>query len=172
MAWQGSAMRVPEMAQRNVSLAGDEFGLHDLGDDCIMTSRRPVAPNLFTTTPELRLLGGRHRESGRLVFPLPADSTAFEPFALPSRGTLWSYTIQRFPPKSPPYRGTEPFVPFALGYVELPDALIVESRLTDVEFDALHIGLPMELTTVPLRTEPDGAVVLTYAFRPVRSRPS
>jgi uncharacterized OB-fold protein len=81
---------------------------------------------------------------------------------------LWSYTVQRFPPKAPPYRGTEPFQPFALGYVELPGALIIESLLTEVSFEALRLGLPMELTTTELSCDPDGCVVLTYAFRPAR----
>jgi len=129
---------------------------------------RPVAPSIFTLSPQLRLIGGRHRASGRMVFPLPDDIESFEPVELLSRGTLWSYTVQRFPPKSPPYRGAEPFEPFALGYVELPGALIVESRLTEVNFDALRLGLPIELTTAALRTDPDGCVVLSYAFRPAR----
>jgi len=103
-----------------------------------------------------------------MVFPLPPDTESFDPVELPSRGTLWSYTVQRFPPKSPPYCGKEPFEPFALGYVELPGALIVESRLADVSFDALRLGLPMELTTTALRTDADGHVVLTYAFRPAQ----
>jgi uncharacterized OB-fold protein len=103
-----------------------------------------------------------------MVFPLPPDAESYEPVDLPSRGTLWSYTVQRFPPKSPPYRGSEPFEPFALGYVELPGALIVESRLTDVKLDELRLGLPLELTTTTLRTDPDGTAVLTYAFRPAQ----
>jgi uncharacterized OB-fold protein len=103
-----------------------------------------------------------------MVFPLPPDSSGYDPVELPSQGTLWSYTVQRFPPKSPPYAGAQPFEPFALGYVELPGALIVESRLTEVAFDALSLGLQMELTTIELRTDPDGAAVLIYAFRPLR----
>lgn len=103
-----------------------------------------------------------------MVFPLPPDTESFDLVELPSRGMLWSYTIQRFEPKSPPYRGIEPFEPFALGYVELPNALIVASRLTEVRFDALCLGLPMELTTTAIRTDPDGCVVLTYAFRPAQ----
>jgi uncharacterized protein len=131
-------------------------------------SARPIAPNLFTSPPAPRLIAGRQRASGRMVFPLPPDSSAYDPVELPSQGTLWSYTVQRFPPKSPPYAGTEPFEPFALGYVELPGALIVESRLTEVAFDALRVGLRMELTTTQLRTDPDGTAVLIYAFRPAR----
>jgi uncharacterized OB-fold protein len=101
-----------------------------------------------------------------MVFPLPEDGASYEPVELPARGRLWSYTVQRFAPKSPPYRGEEPFLPFAVGYVELPGALIVESRLTEVEFETLRVGLPMELTTLALRHDPDGTVILTYAFRP------
>ena len=127
---------------------------------------RPVAPGLFTDEAPPQLIGGRHRETGRIVFPMPASTETFEPVPLPRNGTLWSYTVQRFEPKNPPYNADGPFVPFAVGYVELPNALIVESRLTDVSFDALHVGMPMELTTIPLRTEPDGTRVVTFAFRP------
>jgi uncharacterized OB-fold protein len=131
---------------------------------------RPIAPDVFAPGPPPRLIGGRHRASGRLVFPLPQDRESYDPIELPSRGSLWSYTVQRFPPKSPPFRGTEPFEPFALGYVELPGALIVESRLTEVEFEGLRLGLPLELTTTTLRQDEDGNRVLTYAFRPARTQ--
>jgi uncharacterized OB-fold protein len=103
-----------------------------------------------------------------MVFPLPQDRESYERVELPSRGSLWSYTVQRFAPKSPPYRGAQPFQPFALGYVELPGALIVESRLTEVEFDELRLGLSLELTATVLRHDEDGTAVLTYAFRPLR----
>ena len=40
----------------------------------------------------------------------------------PRRGRLWAWTTQDFPPPSPPYAGPtgEDFVPFGVGYVELP----------------------------------------------------
>jgi uncharacterized protein len=125
----------------------------------------PIAANLFKTRPELRLLAGRDRTSGKLVFPPPADEDAFETVELPSRGTLWSYTVQRFEPKAPPYRAAGPFEPFAVGYVELAGALIVESRLIEVPFDRLRVGLPMELATFVLRTGEEGPVTM-FAFRP------
>ena len=43
------------------------------------------------------------------------------------RGELWSWTIQHIQPK-PPYRGPEPFEPFAVGYVDL-GPVRVEARL-------------------------------------------
>jgi uncharacterized protein len=128
-------------------------------------NERPIAANLFKTTPELRLLAGRERTSGKLVFPPPEDEEAFETVELPNRGTLWSYTVQRFAPKSPPYRAAGPFEAFAVGYIELAGALIVESRLIDAPFDRLRVGLPMELTSFVLRTDEMGPVTM-FAFRP------
>jgi uncharacterized OB-fold protein len=130
-----------------------------------VVNERPIAADLFTLAPELRLIGGRNRKSGRIVFPLPSDRESFEAVELPHRGPLWSFTVQRFEPKSPPYLGEKPFQPFAVGYVELPGALIVESRLIDVQFDELHIGMPMELTTFALRKDEHGAALM-FAFRP------
>jgi uncharacterized protein len=128
-------------------------------------SQNPIAPDHFRTQPQLRLIGGRHRRTQKLVFPMPANA-AYDPVELPDRGTLWSFTVQRFAPKSPPYCGTEPFVPFAVGYVELPGALIVESRLAEVPFDSLRVGMPMELTTIELGDAGKGTAVRSFAFRP------
>lgn len=79
---------------------------------------------------------------------------------------MWSWTVQRFRPKTPPYKGPEEFEPFAIGYVELPGATIVESRLADVAFDDLRIGMPMKLTAVPFTTDDEGRQVMTFAFIP------
>ena len=50
---------------------------------------------------------------------------------LSTEGSLWSWTVQRFPPASPPFPSSdgEPFEPFTLGYVELPGEVRVISRL-------------------------------------------
>ncbi len=126
----------------------------------------PVAANLFATEPELRLIGGRQRETRKIVFPLPSNP-AYEATLLPVRGMLWSFTIQRFAPKSPPYRGAAPFAPFAVGYVELPAALIVESPLIGAPFETLRVGMPMELTTLEWEDAAEGVTRQTYAFKPI-----
>ena len=123
-----------------------------------------IAKGLFTPDNPPRLIGGRDRETGRIVFPCPA-SDRFEPVPLSSTGTLWSYTIQRFRPKSPPYAGPEAFEPFALGYVELPGQTIVEARLTGVDFGAIEIGMDLEFEPAPFE-KADGESVLIPAFRP------
>ena len=108
-----------------------------------------IAEGLFTDESPPRLVGGQERESGRIVFPCP-PSDRYAPVPLGREGTLWSYTVQRFRPKSPPYEGPEEFAPFALGYVELPGETIVEARLTGVELNDIEIGMPLRLTIVPL----------------------
>lgn len=125
-----------------------------------------IADGLFTDEAQPRLIGGQDRESGRIVFPCPTGDR-FAPIPLSRTGTLWSYTIQRYRPKSPPYAGPEAFRPWPVGYVELPGQVIVEARLTNVDFDAITIGMPLEMILIPL--DPDAAdPVLIYAFQPLR----
>ncbi len=129
---------------------------------------RPVADGILTPEQPPRLIGGRDHETGRIVFPMPSghEGAGYDPVALGREGTIWSWTVQNFAPKSPPYRGPVPFEPFALAYVELPEEVIVEARLTGFAFDALECGLPVRLTTIPFATAPDGVTLTTYAFEP------
>ena len=89
---------------------------------------------------------------------------------LGTRGTLWTWTIQGFPPKAPPYAGDiENFEPFGVGYVELPGEVKVETRLTTADKEKLKIGMEMDLVFIPLYTDDDGNEVITFAFSPVES---
>jgi uncharacterized protein len=127
---------------------------------------RAIAEGLFTDDTPPQLIGGRNRATGRIVFPCPS-SDEFEPHALARQGTLWSYTVQRYRPKSPPYAGPAAFKPWAVAYVELAGETIVEARLAEVDLDAITIGMPLELTMVPL--DPDAAdPVMVHAFKPSR----
>ena len=125
----------------------------------------PIAPRLFTfdADGEPVLLGGRDRDTGRITFPAPADEERFEIVPLPRIGRLWSWTVQRFRPKSPPYGGPETFEPYAVGYVQLGDTIIVEGRLTDIPFDVLSIDLPMRVVTESFVLA-TGERRMTYAF--------
>jgi uncharacterized OB-fold protein len=139
---------------------------------------------LFTwPADEPQLIGSRFPESGVVTFPRQAScprtsSTVVEDVLLPRKGRLWSWTIQGFLPKSPPYAGKETpqtFVPYGVGYVELQlegvdGGVIVESRLTENDPDRLAIGMPVELVVVPFTTDDDGTEVVTFAFAPVEER--
>lgn len=129
---------------------------------------QPIAEGLFTQEAPPRLIGGRSRTSGRIVFPCPADAD-HEPYPLNRRGKLWSYTIQRYRPKTPPYAGPEAFEPWAVAYVELPGETIVESRLTDVAFDDIRIGMELELTQLAFARGGGAGPVLVHAFRPAEA---
>lgn len=126
-----------------------------------------IAPDLICAAADgIALIASRERSSGRISFPARAEGDpGWERIVLPREGRLWSWTVQRFRPKSPPYAGPDAFEPYAVGYVELDGAIIVEGRLTNVSFDALTIGLPMRVVPLAFRRA-DGTVCTTFAFAP------
>lgn len=133
---------------------------------------RPIAEGLFTDEP--RLVGSACGDCGVVTFPAQGGcprcgSEAMTRRELSPRGTLWTWTSQDFLPKSP-YTGPETeedFAGYLLGYVELPDGVMVESRLVGVDRDDVRIGMDLELVLVPFGEDPDGTGVVAYAFRPV-----
>jgi len=129
---------------------------------------RPIAPDLFIDGDTPRLVGGRRFSDGMVVFPLPdgGEADQYEPHPLNPEGRLWSWTVQRFPPKSPPYAGALPFTPYLVGYVELADQVIVEGRLVGLQIEDARIGMTLATTIIPFEMT-GGDVVAVHAFRPV-----
>ena len=122
-----------------------------------------IAETLFTAGPNPHLIGGRDRASGRVVFPFPGDEARFEAIELPSEGIIWTWSVQRFRPKSPPYIGPDAFEPFGIAYVQLGDQVIVETRLTGFAFDQLRVGMPCRLVTEEFGGR------LSFAFAPMEN---
>lgn len=115
-----------------------------------------------------RLIGGRHKTTSQYVFPCPDDTERFEPVLLGTEGVLWSYTVQRFPPKAP-YKGvSDPagFTPYYVGYVELPGEIIVESRLDVETSEGLEIGQALDLVLVPFERQDGQQGDQIFSFRP------
>ncbi|MET3860435.1 putative OB-fold protein [Dietzia sp. 2505] len=86
-----------------------------------------------TLSPRLR--GSRCEHCTTVAFPASvscqrcggSETTGID---LSTTGTVWTATIQRFPPKSPPYvPPAGGFRPYAVGYVELPEGVKVEALL-------------------------------------------
>lgn len=136
----------------------------------------PVDAGIFASLDsELRLLGSKCAECSAVVFPTQAScarctSERMEEHALPTTGSLWTWTIQGFPPPSPPYLGPadfESFVPFGVGYVDLAGEVMVEGRLTVSDPAALEIGMAMRLVRDDLGTDDEGREVFTFAFAPI-----
>ena len=130
-----------------------------------------VAEGVFVERADgARLIAGRRKADGEMRFPMPtgADAALYDAVELAPVGKLWSYTVQRFRPKTPPYIGADDeksFKPFAVGYVEFPGQVIVEGRILIDDPAALKIGLPMAVALEAFPTSTRGEVV-TYAFRP------
>ena len=136
----------------------------------------PVAEGIITwpVQGEPQLIGSRCTECGIVTFPTQQScprcaSEAMAEHLLARRGRLWAWTTQEFPPPSPPYLGPTgaDFVPYGVGYVELPGEVKVESRLTEADPAVLKSGMDMELVLVPFGTDSDGNEVVTFAFAPV-----
>ena len=139
------------------------------------SGRVPIDEGLFAGGMEApRLRGSRCSACGETTFPAQkgcpsCTAQGCEEVELSSRGTLWTYTIQRFPPP-PPYAGeTEGFVPYAVGYIELPEGVRVEARLTESDTRRLSIGMEMELAVEPFAVDDDGREIVTFAFAPVEA---
>ncbi|AFR51032.1 Zn-ribbon domain-containing OB-fold protein [Gordonia sp. KTR9] len=101
------------------------------------------------------LIGSECGTCGTVGFPATAHcarcaTATASPRALSTQGTVWTYTVQRFAPKSPPYvPPPDGFSPFAMGYVELPEGIRVAGILDCETFDGL-MGAPAVL----IATEP------------------
>ena len=121
-----------------------------------------------------RLRGARCTNCGNHVFPAQSGcarcaGASMAPAYLGTEGTLWAWTVQGFPPRSPPYLGPndpDTFRPYGVGYVTLSDQLKVEARLTESDPRLLRAGMPMRLTVVPLYQDDQGRDVVTFAFAP------
>ncbi|MCW2791778.1 MAG: hypothetical protein JWO76_876 [Nocardioides sp.] len=144
-----------------------------------MTTTRLIDDSIFTDLEgahEVPALAGSACEGcGTTTFPRQSScprcgGVAMSDTALAREGTIWSATVQHFPPK-PPFRFDGDFQPFGMGYVDL-GAVIVESRFTEGSMDRLAIGTPVELTLLPAFTDEDGTQVLTFAFAPTHREES
>ena len=131
-----------------------------------------VDPSLFTTVDgELSLLGSTCRTCATVTFPAQAScprctGADVEPCPLPRAGTLWAFTVQRFAPKPPYVAAGASFSPYAVGYVNLGETVLVESRLVTDDMAALRIGQRVRLVVESIAGD-DGGAIRTYAFSPV-----
>ena len=129
-----------------------------------------VESTLFESLDPPALKGSRCAACATVAFPVQAGcakcaGSDLVPVVLPHRGELWTWTIQSFEPKSPYRPPAAGFAPYGVGYVDLGE-VIVEGRLVGDPGD-FRMGMPMELTVLPLWDDDAGESVVTYAFAPI-----
>jgi uncharacterized protein len=141
-----------------------------------LTMQRSIDSLLFEWPSEdPRLLGSECRDCGVISFPRQMGcpkccGSNIESRRLAKSGHLWTWTTQEFLPK-PPYavaRSAAEFVPFKLGYIELPGEVLIESRIVAPVHQALDIGMPMQLIFAPLFIDAAGVEVISFAFAPAQ----
>ncbi|MDI1290898.1 MAG: OB-fold domain-containing protein [bacterium] len=126
-----------------------------------------VDPTLFASVDPVALRGSVCSACGSQVFPALAtcpvcSGVDVADVALPTEGTVWSWTTQHFAPKAP-FR-TDEFAPFSIGYVDL-GTVVVEGWL--VGKTQWAIGEPVRLVLAKAWT--DGArPIHTFGFEAVQ----
>jgi uncharacterized OB-fold protein len=138
------------------------------------TKTVPVAEGLFTETADgPRLLGSRCASCATPYFPRSAvchnpecRESKLEDASFGPRGTLWSCAIQNYPPP-PPARFEEPYTPYALGMVDMPEGLRVLGRISTDDPESVRVGAEVELVLERLYLDENGDEVITWKFRPI-----
>lgn len=135
--------------------------------------RIPVREGLWTIPASSggapRLIASQCRSCGELCFPKKENglcghcqSTDLNQVELSRHGTVYSYSIVTQRP-SDFYKGE---VPYALGFVELPEGIRVETLFTGCDLGALHVGMDVEMVIERLHQDEHGNDVMAYKFRP------
>ena len=121
-----------------------------------------------------RLRETRYRLQGEIcphcttaIFP-PRDicpdcgENAKEKVDFSGNGEIFSFTVLQDAPN-----GFEKQAPYAVALIKLDEGPLVTAQLTDVKFDEIDIGMPVEMVTRKLREEGDkGQIIYGYKFRP------
>jgi len=138
-------------------------------------STTPVIEGWFTTGPEPALLASRCTTCGSVFFPRTegfcrnprCDGEEFEVTELSRRGTIWSYTDAQYQPPPPYIPATDPYVPFALAAVELPEGIVVLGQLAGgYGVRDVRVGTEVELVVETLHTDETGERTI-WRWKPV-----
>ena len=130
-----------------------------------MTETSPAIEGWFTTGPEPALVGSRCAACGSTFFPRTQGfcrnpqcaGEEFEDAALSRRGRVWSYTDAQYQPPPPYIPATDPYEPFALAAVELPEGIVVLGQVArGFGVDDLEVGREVELVIEPLYVDDSG----------------
>jgi len=135
----------------------------------------PVKKDLWTEESSdgvVRLLASKCKQCGEIFFPKKNGGVCthcqhdeFSEITLSPKGKIYSYSVVNIRP--PEYYKGE--VPYALGYVDLPEGVKVETLFTQCDFDMLKVNMEVEMILDTLHIDEEGNEVICYKFRPVKN---
>jgi uncharacterized OB-fold protein len=134
----------------------------------------PIKDDLFTTSlslgEQVRLMGSKCKDCGEISLGKRqacsnCGGSNMEEAPLSRKGKLWTYTVIRHRPPGD-YKGPDPFIPFGLGLVELPEGIRVMSPI-QCDLERMKVGMELEMEVFPLYTDENQNEVMAFRFRPV-----
>ena len=138
-------------------------------------TQAPAVEGWFTTDGEPALIASECTQCRTLAFPKgvdfcrnPAcDGEEFNDAKLSRFGTVWSYTDAQYQPPAPYISASDPYQPFALAAVELPEGIVVLGQLASgYSVDSVRVGSRVELVVETAWTDDDGTERLMWKWRP------
>jgi uncharacterized OB-fold protein len=133
--------------------------------------KKPIKEGLWATNEadgRTQLLASQCLSCGEIFFPRKdnnlctyCQSDELKDILLSNTGEVFSYTVvMQRPPEY--YKGD---VPYAFGYVELPEGVRVEGLLISENYDEIKVGSKAEMVLDTLHCDEEGNEVITYKYK-------
>ncbi|MFC1845850.1 Zn-ribbon domain-containing OB-fold protein [Chloroflexota bacterium] len=146
-----------------------------MADETRQQNRVGVRDDIFTDplypSEQVRLKGSKCRVCGEVFLGKYGScgncaNADMEDVVLGDKGKLWTYTVIRNRPPGD-YKGSDPFVPFGEGLIELPEGIRLLTPLTDCDIENLKIGTEWQLVVDVLYVDEEGNEVMSFKFKPI-----
>ena len=135
----------------------------------------PILEGAWTTPSspgeQPQLLGSHCPVCGEVYFPpkrkgicLNCQHPGLEEIKLSRRGKISTFSVVMQQPGGDFYKGG---VPYAFGYINLPDGVRLETQFTHCDFETLTVGMDVELVIEKLYEDDEGNDIITFSFKPV-----
>jgi len=122
----------------------------------------------------LSLIGSICLSCREIFFPVQdsgicthCQGNRLEKIKLSDNGVITSFSVVYQKPAGGFYEGA---VPYAYGFVELPEGVKVETLFTGCDLEQLEVGMKVSLLIEKLCNNAEGAEVLTYKFMPTKNK--